>query len=153
MPRVCELTGKRPVTGNNVSHSNRRTKRRFYPNLQKKKFFIPEINKWITIKLSTSALRTINKKGVYRYLKELEKEGIFILDRASVRKIKETTAVPESVIQETQIADQPASVEEQPQTDQPATDVKQPPTDQQTTDEKQPPTDQPASKEPELPAE
>ena len=76
MSKVCQLTGKRPITGNNVSHSKRRTKRRFKPNLQKKRYFIPEINKWVTLKLSTSAMRNINKLGVYEYLKECESKGV-----------------------------------------------------------------------------
>ncbi|MBL7786631.1 MAG: 50S ribosomal protein L28 [Chitinophagales bacterium] len=71
MSRICDLTGKRPITGNKVSHSNRKTKRWFYPNLQTKKFYVPEEDMWITLKVSTSAIRTINKKGVYQYLKEL----------------------------------------------------------------------------------
>lgn len=75
MARVCDLTGKRPLTGNNVSKSNAKTKRKFYPNLHKKRFFIPETNEWITLKVSTSAIRTINKKGIYTYLKELESKG------------------------------------------------------------------------------
>lgn len=73
MSKVCSLTGKRPISGNNVSHSNRKTKRRFFPNLHTKKFFVPEEDKWITLKVSSSAIRTINKKGVYAYLKELGK--------------------------------------------------------------------------------
>ena len=76
MSRVCQLTGKRPVAGNNVSHSNRRTKRRFLPNLHKKRFFIPETGQWVTMKVSSHALRTINKMGVYEYLKKLEKKGV-----------------------------------------------------------------------------
>ncbi len=76
MSRICQLTGKKPITGNNVSHSNRKTKRWFRPNIQKKRFFIPEENKWITLKVSTSALRTIDKKGIYAYLKELRKKGV-----------------------------------------------------------------------------
>ena len=76
MPRVCQLTGKRPISGNNVSHSKRRTKRRFLPNLFKKRFFVPETGEWITMKVSSSALRTINKLGVYDYLKKLEKKGV-----------------------------------------------------------------------------
>jgi large subunit ribosomal protein L28 len=76
MSKICQLTGKRPITGNNVSHSNVKTKRRFLPNLQKKRFFIPETNEWVTLKISTSALRTINKLGIYAYLKKLEKKGI-----------------------------------------------------------------------------
>jgi len=76
MSKVCQLTGKRPITGNNVSHSKRRTKRRFLPNLQKKRFFIPEKDKWVTLKVSTAAIRTINKLGVFAYLKKLERKGI-----------------------------------------------------------------------------
>ena len=76
MSKVCKLTRKRPLTGNNVSHSNRKTKRRFLPNLQKKRFFIPETGEWVVLKVSTSALRTINKLGVYDYLKQLEGKGV-----------------------------------------------------------------------------
>lgn len=76
MSKVCQLTGKRPITGNNVSHSNRKTKRRFLPNLQKKRFYVPETEEWVTLRLSTSAIRTINKLGVYTYLKKLERKGI-----------------------------------------------------------------------------
>lgn len=75
MARFCDLTGKGPISGNNVSHSNIKSKRRFYPNLQKKTFFISEVDRWIELKVSTSAIRTINKKGIYTYLKELEKKG------------------------------------------------------------------------------
>lgn len=76
MSRICQLTGKRPITGNNVSHSKRRTKRRFLPNLITKKFYIPEVDRWETMKISASALRTINKLGIYEYLKKLESKGI-----------------------------------------------------------------------------
>lgn len=75
MARVCQITGKRPQVGNNVSHSNNKTKRRFYPNLQKKRFFIPEEGKWITLKVSTQALRTINKNGITSVLKEARANG------------------------------------------------------------------------------
>ena len=75
MSRVCQLTGKKAIVGNNVSHSNIKTKRRFNPNLQLKKFYIPEEDMWITLKVSTSAMRTINKKGIYNYLLELEKKN------------------------------------------------------------------------------
>lgn len=75
MSKVCELTGKRPITGNNVSHSNRKTKRRFLPNLQKKRFYIPELDKWVTLKVSASAIRNINKLGVYAYIKKMQKKG------------------------------------------------------------------------------
>ena len=74
MSRVCELTGKKPITGHNVSHSNRKTKRWFRPNIQKKRFYIPEEDRWITLKISMSALRTIDKKGIYEYLKEVEQK-------------------------------------------------------------------------------
>ena len=76
MSRVCQLTGKRPIVGNNVSHANNKTKRRFLPNLQKKRFFIPELNKTVTLKVSTSAMRTINKLGIYEYLLKLERKGV-----------------------------------------------------------------------------
>jgi large subunit ribosomal protein L28 len=79
MSRICQLTGKKVMVGNNVSHSNKRTKRNFYPNLQLKRFFIPELNKTIRLKISTIALRTINKKGIYQYLMELEKKGVKII--------------------------------------------------------------------------
>ncbi|MEZ4886275.1 MAG: 50S ribosomal protein L28 [Chitinophagales bacterium] len=72
MSKICELTGKKPITGNNVSHSNRKTKRWFHPNIQKKRFYIPEEDRWISLKISTSALRTIDKKGIYEYLKEVQ---------------------------------------------------------------------------------
>jgi len=80
MSRICVLTGKKSLKGHSVSHSNVKTNRRFYPNLQEKRFFIPELDKWVTLKVSTSALRTINKKGLYPYVREIEKkEGIKIL--------------------------------------------------------------------------
>ncbi len=75
MSKVCDLTGKRPISGNYVSHSNRKTKRRFLPNLQTKKFFIPETNEWVTLKVSMAALRTISKLGIHSYLKKLEAKG------------------------------------------------------------------------------
>ncbi len=77
MSKVCDLTGKRPITGNHVSHSNRKTKRRFLPNLQKKRFFIPETGEWVTLKVSTSALKSINKLGIHAYLKKLESKGLY----------------------------------------------------------------------------
>jgi len=76
MSKVCQLTGKRPIAGNNVSHSNQKTRRRFLPNLQKKRFFIPEKDKWVTLKVSSKAIRTINKLGIYAYLKKLERKGV-----------------------------------------------------------------------------
>ncbi len=77
MSRICDLTGKRPITGNHVSHSNKKTKRWFYPNLFTKRFYIPEEDRWVTLKVSSTALRTINKKGIHAYLKEVErKKGV-----------------------------------------------------------------------------
>lgn len=73
--RVCDLTGKKAMSGNHVSFSNKKSKRRFYPNLQTKKFFIPETGEWIILKVSTSAMKTINKKGLMACLHSLEKTG------------------------------------------------------------------------------
>ena len=75
MARVCQVTGKRPISGHTVSHSNIKTKRRFLPNLQTKRFFLPEENKWITLKVSSEGLRTINKRGLYNVVKQLRAEG------------------------------------------------------------------------------
>jgi large subunit ribosomal protein L28 len=75
MARVCQVTGKTPVGGNKVSHSNIKTKRRFLPNLQTKKFFLAEENKWITLKLTTDGIRTINKNGLYQVVKEMRAKG------------------------------------------------------------------------------
>lgn len=75
MARVCQVTGKKPITGHKVSFSNKKAKRRFLPNLQKKRFFLAEEDKWITLKLSTDALRTINKNGLYSVVKELRAQG------------------------------------------------------------------------------
>ena len=75
MARVCQVTGKTPITGNYVSHSNIKTKRRFLPNLQTKRFFLAEENKWVTLKLSADGLRTINKNGLYAVVKELRSQG------------------------------------------------------------------------------
>ena len=75
MSRVCQITGKRVVTGNNVSHSKRRTKRKFYPNLVTKRFYIPEEDKWVTLKVSAAALRTINKNGISATIKDAKAKG------------------------------------------------------------------------------
>lgn len=64
MSRICDLTGKTAMNGYNVSNSNAKTKRKFYPNLHTKRFFIPEEDRWITLKVSTSAIKTINKIGI-----------------------------------------------------------------------------------------
>jgi large subunit ribosomal protein L28 len=75
MSKVCVLTGKKVIVGNNVSHSNIKTKRRFYPNLQTKRFYIPETGEWITLKLSTSAIKTINKNGISASINKFLKKG------------------------------------------------------------------------------
>ena len=75
MSRICELTGKKLMFGNNVSHSKRKTRRTFHPNLQTKKFYIPEEDTWITLKVSTSAIRNINKKGISACIKEAVEKG------------------------------------------------------------------------------
>ena len=76
MSKTCEITGKKVMFGNNVSKALNRTKRRFDVNLIKKRFFIPEEDKWITLKVSASALKTINKKGISEVLKEARKQGL-----------------------------------------------------------------------------
>jgi len=75
MARICDITGKRPRVGNHVSHAKNKTKRWFYPNLQTKKFFLSEADAWVTLKVSTSVLRTINKKGISAVLKKAKKGG------------------------------------------------------------------------------
>ncbi|MCA6078991.1 50S ribosomal protein L28 [Fulvivirga sedimenti] len=79
MSRVCQITGKRPQVGNNVSHANNKTKRKFYPNLQKKRFYIAEEDRWVTLKVSTSAIRTINKNGITAVLKKAKANGNIVL--------------------------------------------------------------------------
>jgi large subunit ribosomal protein L28 len=75
MSRICELTGKRPIKGNSVSHSNVKTKRRFLPNLHKKRIFVPELNDFVEVKICSKALRTISKYGLFEYVKKLQKQG------------------------------------------------------------------------------
>ena len=75
MARVCQVTGKKPLTGNSVSHSNIKTKRRFLPNLQTKRFFFAEEDRWVILKVSTEAYRTINKNGLSTVIKELRLKG------------------------------------------------------------------------------
>jgi large subunit ribosomal protein L28 len=75
MSRVCQITGKRIIVGNNVSHSKRRTKRTFEPNLFKKRFYLAEEDRWITLNVSASAMRTINKNGLKNALKEAKEKG------------------------------------------------------------------------------
>ena len=77
MSRVCELTGKKAMVGNNVSHAMNKTKRKFNANLVKKRFYIPEEDKWITLKVSAAALKTINKIGISAAIKEAKSKGFF----------------------------------------------------------------------------
>ena len=79
MARVCDITGKRTQVGNKVSHANNKTKRKFYPNLQKKRFFIPEEDALITLKVSTTALRAINKNGITATLKKAQEKGLIVV--------------------------------------------------------------------------
>ena len=75
MSRVCELTGKKAMVGNNVSHALNRTRRKFNANLMKKRFYIPEEDKWVTLKVSASALKNINKLGISAVIKEARANG------------------------------------------------------------------------------
>lgn len=75
MARVCQVTGKKPIVGNSVSHSNIKTKRRFLPNLQTKRFFYAEEDRWVTLKLSAEAIRTINKNGLATVIKDMRAAG------------------------------------------------------------------------------
>ena len=75
MSKICQVTGKKPMFGNNVSHANNKTRRKFNVNLQKKKFWLPEENRYITLRLSMHGLRIINKKGISRVIKEMRENG------------------------------------------------------------------------------
>ena len=75
MAKVCQVTGKKAMTGNSVSHSNHRTKRKFYSNLHRRRFYIPEEGNWITLLVSAKAIRTINKKGISAVIKEARKNN------------------------------------------------------------------------------
>jgi large subunit ribosomal protein L28 len=75
MSRVCQITGKKAMVGNNVSHSKRRTKRRFEINLFKKKFYMPDEDRWVQINVSAAGIRTINKKGLKTALQEAQAKG------------------------------------------------------------------------------
>ena len=75
MARVCEVTGKRPIVGNHVSHANNKTKRRFLPNLQRRRFWVESENRWISLRLTTNALRTIDKNGIDSVLAGMRAKG------------------------------------------------------------------------------
>ncbi len=75
MSRVCQVTGKRPVSGNNVSHSNAKTKRRFLPNLHRHRFWVESENRWVRLRISTKGLRIIDKKGIDAVLTDMRARG------------------------------------------------------------------------------
>ena len=77
MSRKCQLSGVKPLVGNNVSHANNRTKRRQYPNLQSRKLFVPEMNKYVRVKLSAKALKAVSRQGLLPYLR---KQGVALKD-------------------------------------------------------------------------
>lgn len=85
MSKICDITGKRVRVGNHVSHANNKTKRTFSPNLQTKKFFIPEEDRWVTLKVSITALKTITKKGLGAVIKEAAAKGT--LNKQKAKKI------------------------------------------------------------------
>ena len=75
MSKVCEVTGKGPMVGNNVSHANNKTKRRFLPNLQNRKFWVESENRWVSMRITNAALRTIDKNGIDAVLAEMRANG------------------------------------------------------------------------------
>ncbi len=75
MSRVCEITGKRPLVGNNVSHANNKTKTRSKPNLQVHRFYVPTLKRWVKLKVSAHGLRIINKRGIDAVVSQLKAEG------------------------------------------------------------------------------
>ncbi|HUW06481.1 MAG TPA: 50S ribosomal protein L28 [Williamwhitmania sp.] len=76
MSKICQITGRVPRVGNNVSHSNKKTKRMFNPNLHKKRFFLEEENRWVTLKVSAAGMRTINKIGLKEAIKRAQSVGL-----------------------------------------------------------------------------
>ena len=75
MARVCQVTGKTPMTGNNISHANNKTKRRFLPNLQRRRFWVESENRWVSMRLTNAALRTIDKNGIDAVLADMRARG------------------------------------------------------------------------------
>jgi large subunit ribosomal protein L28 len=75
MARVCQVTGKKPMLGNNVSHANNKTRRRFLPNLQYRRFWVESESRWVSLRVSSAGLRTIDKKGIDVVLAELRSRG------------------------------------------------------------------------------
>ena len=78
MSKVCQITGKRPMSGNNVSHAHNKTRRRFLPNLHTQRFWVPAENRWVKLRVSARGLRIINKKGIESVLEELRSRGVKI---------------------------------------------------------------------------
>ncbi len=78
MARVCEVTGKKPMTGHHVSHANNKTKRRFMPNLQRRRFWVESEKRWITLRLTNAGLRTIDKNGIDAVLAKIRARGVAI---------------------------------------------------------------------------
>ena len=78
MSKICQVTGKKVMVGNNVSHSKRRTKRKFYPNLFVKKYYLPEEERWISLKISAAGIRLISKNGLKNTLKEAKEKGYIL---------------------------------------------------------------------------
>ena len=75
MSRVCQVTGKKTISGNNVSKANNKVRRKFYPNLQTKRFFVPEEDRWVTLKVSAKGIKVINKRGITSVLKDMRARG------------------------------------------------------------------------------
>ena len=75
MSRVCQVTGKKPMLGNNVSHANNKTRRRFLPNLQYRRFWVEAEKRWVSLRVSQAGLRTIDRKGIEVVLADLRKRG------------------------------------------------------------------------------
>ncbi len=76
MSKVCQITGKRPITGNNVSHAHNKTRRRFLPNLHKHRFWLPRENRWVRLRVSSAGIRIINRKGIEAVVAELRAQGV-----------------------------------------------------------------------------
>ena len=76
MAKVCQVTGKRPMSGNRVSHANNKTKRRFLPNLHDQRFWVPSENRWIRMRVSAKAMKTIDKNGIEQVLREMRGRGV-----------------------------------------------------------------------------
>ena len=100
MARKDQLTGKAPMSGNHVSHSNNKVRRRFNVNLQKKRFFIPEENRWITLRVSTRTLKTINKNGISAVLAEARIAALMALSDAGRSETEEGEAVEDAIVRQ-----------------------------------------------------